>query len=353
MSDPIIRLITALEGSGKNHRILPLIIATLLLPLGCGGKDDPTGPTSLEATTTALRNGVENVDYGTETLTATGGDGSYSWALASGSGPLPTGLTLATNGDITGTPTVVGSQSFMVQVASGDGQTAQQMLSITVSMILQPSELCSDHSEHDIATFEDANLEARLRGALSVGAQEDLTCGLISGLTRLATYSALIESLVGVQNLTGLTLLNLMGNSISDISALSELTSLRDLQVYDNSIIDISALSGLTSLTDLWLDRNRISDISSLSGLTSLRKLILGGNSITDISALSGLTNLWHLYLENNPNLTDIQPLLDNTGLGSGFPLPDQVTLTNTNVSCTDVALLEAKGVIIVDSDCP
>ena len=310
MSDPIIRLITALEGSGKNHCILPLIIATLLLPLGCGGKDDPTGPTSLEATTTALRNGVENVDYGTETLTATGGDGSYSWALASGSGPLPTGLTLATNGDITGTPTVVETQSFMVQVASGDGQTAQQMLSITVSMILQPSELCNDHSEHDIATFEDANLEARLRGALSVGAQEDLTCGLISGLTRLATYSALIESLVGVQNLTGLTLLNLMGNSISDIGALSGLTSLTILRLNDNP-------------------------------------------NLTDISALSGLTNLWHLYLENNPNLTDIQPLLDNTGLGSGFPLPDQVTLTNTNVSCTDVALLEAKGVIIVDSDCP
>ena len=172
MSDPIIRLITALEGSGKNHRILLLIIATLLLLLlGGGGKDDPTGRAS----------------------------------------------------------------------------------PIGVSIILQPSEFCSDHSEHDIATFEDANLEARLMGALSVGAQEDLTCGLISRLTVLATYSALIESLMGVQNLTGLTLLNLMGNSISDISALSGLTSLKDLWLHFNSIIDISALSGLTSLNTLHL----------------------------------------------------------------------------------------------------
>ena len=57
---------------------------------------------TLAVTTTALPAGVENVDYGTETLTATGGDGSYSWALVSGS--LPTGLNLATNGEISGTP---------------------------------------------------------------------------------------------------------------------------------------------------------------------------------------------------------------------------------------------------------
>ena len=47
---------------------------------------------------------------------------------------------------------------------------------------LQPSELCSDHSGAAIATFEDANLEARVRAALSLGAQDDLTCGMVSGL---------------------------------------------------------------------------------------------------------------------------------------------------------------------------
>ena len=61
-------------------------------------------------------------------------------------------------------------------------------------------------------------LEAAIRAALSVGAQEDLTCGVVSGLTTLVAQFAGITSLVGIQNLTGLTNLHLDSNSISDIS---------------------------------------------------------------------------------------------------------------------------------------
>ncbi len=173
-----------------------------------------------------------------------------------------------------------------------------------VPLVLEPSELCSDHSDAAIATFEDANLEAAIRAALSVGAQEDLTCGLISGLTELDAASSGITSLVGIQNLTNLMFLSLHNNSISDIGA--------------------------------------------LSGLTSLTFLLLGSNSISDIGALSGLTSLTILDLTNNPNLTNIQPLLDNTGLGAG----DQVFLLSTNVSCTDVVALQDKYVSVF-SDCP
>ena len=80
-------------------------------------------------------------------------------------------------------------------------------------------------------------------------------------------------------------------------------------------------------------------------GLTSLG---LGNNTITDIGALTGLTGLTFVRLASNPNLTSIQPLLSNGGLGAG----DVVQLTSTNVSCADVALLEAKGVTVT-SDCP
>ena len=106
---------------------------------------------------------------------------------------------------------MVGSNTFTVQVASGDGQTDTQQLTITVATtaILQPNELCSDYPDSAIATFEDANLEAAIRTALSVGAQEDLTCGLISGLTALDASTLGITSLVGIQNLTGLTTLDL------------------------------------------------------------------------------------------------------------------------------------------------
>ncbi len=172
------------------------------------------------------------------------------------------------------------------------------------AQVLQPSEQCSDQSDAAIATFEDANLEAAIRAALSVGAQDDLTCGLVSGLTALDASFAGIESLVGIQNLTG--------------------------------------------LTDLRLDYNSITDISALSGLTNLTLLFLDSNSLTDISALSGLTSLRFLDLNNNPNLADIQPLLDNTGLGPN----DTVDLRFTSVSCTDVTALQAKGANVF-SDCP
>jgi Leucine-rich repeat (LRR) protein len=132
------------------------------------------------------------------------------------------------------------------------------------------------------------------------------------------------------------------------MSALSGLTSLRTLRLEDNSISDISALSGLTSLRELYLSSNWISDMSALSGLRSLRSLDLSSNSISDISGLSGLTSLMDLNLSYNSNLTDIQALLDNAGLGAG----DEVDLQSTSVSCTDVAALEAKGVTVI-SDCP
>ena len=187
-----------------NRRVLLLIIGPLLLPLGCGDNDGPTGPPAVPPAVP----------------------------------PVP--------------------------------------------LVLEPSEFCSDHPDAAVATFEDANLEAVIRAALSVGAQEDLTCGLISGLTELDARWSEITSLVGIQNLTG--------------------------------------------LTALWLH----------------------DNSITDIGALSGLTGLASLSLGNNPNLTDIQPLLDNMGLGGG----DRVYLRATSVSCTDVTALQAKGVT-VQSDCP
>ena len=309
------------------------------------------------------------------------------------------------------------------------------------ALVLQPSELCSAHTDAAIATFEDANLEAAVRAALGVGAQEDLTCGLISGLTSLFASSAGITSLVGIQNLTrleflvlnqnsisdisplggltslthlllglnsitdinalsglaGLTNLSLIGNSLSNIGALSGLTSLTNLGLSNNSISDISALRMLTSLTDLSLNLNAITDISvdrlnelsglrnltnlnlsenpglgdieglrelksltvlslsgaslsniePLSGLTNLAVLQLFNSSIVDISALSGLTNLTNLFLRNNTNLMNIQPLLDNTGLGLG----DVVDLKLTAVSCDDINALELNEVTVT-SDC-
>ena len=71
-----------------NQRVLSLIIGSLLLALGCGGKDapegndGPMGPSfaTLAVTTTSLPNAAPTVAY-SQTLMATGGDGSYTWSI--------------------------------------------------------------------------------------------------------------------------------------------------------------------------------------------------------------------------------------------------------------------------------
>ena len=295
-----------------RYVVVPLLtIGSLLLPWGCG---EPAGPdyATLAITTVSLPNARRTVPY-SDTLAAAGGDSSYTWSVTSGS--LPTGLSLtATTGIISGTPSVEGSSTFTVQVASGDGQTDTMQLSITVLLVLQPSELCSDYPDSAIATFEDVNLELAIRRALWFSDQEDLTCGLILDVTFLQAGILEITSLAGIQNLRNLAYLELQGNVISDISALSGLTSLTKLVLFGNSISDISALSELTSLEVLDLSSNSITDINALSGLTSLTSLDLRNNSISDVSALDGLTSLASLYLDNN-SISDISALTGLTSL--------------------------------------
>ena len=91
----------------------------------------------LTVTTTSVPGGTVETAY-SQTLSATGGQTPYTWSLASGSGPLPPGLSLgASTGTISGTPTTVGSYSFTVQVADAS-QSDTQALSITVGSAPPP-----------------------------------------------------------------------------------------------------------------------------------------------------------------------------------------------------------------------
>ncbi|PYU67989.1 MAG: hypothetical protein DMG52_32705 [Acidobacteria bacterium] len=73
----------------------------------------------LSVSTTSLPNGTQSAPYN-QSLAAVGGTTPYTWSLLSGT--LPSGLTLSTSGQISGTPTTVGASNFTVQVTdSGDG----------------------------------------------------------------------------------------------------------------------------------------------------------------------------------------------------------------------------------------
>ena len=94
----------------------------------------------LQVTTTALPNGTNGVAY-SQQLSAAYGKLPYSWTNSSG--VLPSGLTLATNGVISGTPTNSGTFNFTVKVADALFTNATQYLTIMVgsppSVALQPT----------------------------------------------------------------------------------------------------------------------------------------------------------------------------------------------------------------------
>src|SRR5687768_8356027 len=77
-----------------------LLVATVACG-GGGGGGGGTAPAAVSIQTVALPTAGVDVPYATS-LAATGGSAPYAWSLAPGSA-LPTGLTLGTNGSISGT----------------------------------------------------------------------------------------------------------------------------------------------------------------------------------------------------------------------------------------------------------
>jgi large repetitive protein len=67
-----------------------------------------------------------------KTFTATGGSGTYTWALASGT--LPTGVTLDTaKGAITGTPRIAGNFAFTLAATDSEGRASNANAALTVA----------------------------------------------------------------------------------------------------------------------------------------------------------------------------------------------------------------------------
>jgi hypothetical protein len=141
---------------------------------------------TLEITTESLENGAVGVAY-SQTLTAAGGGGSYTWSIASGA--LPAGLSLdGATGEISGTPTGSGG-TFTVQVESGDGQTASKELTISVNegltittTSLPDGAVGTEYSQTLAATGGDGTYTWSIAaGALPAGLSLDSATGGISG----------------------------------------------------------------------------------------------------------------------------------------------------------------------------
>jgi len=83
------------------------------------------------SSTSILPGAIVGTAY-SQTLQAAGGTAPYTWTLISGS--LPTGLSLAASGVISGTPAAVGSSSFTAGVTDSVSHQSSQQMSIAVEL---------------------------------------------------------------------------------------------------------------------------------------------------------------------------------------------------------------------------
>lgn len=96
--------------------------------------------TSLDIITACpLPSGEVGVVY-SEVLTAVGGSLPYVWTIFSGA--LPAGLSLATNGTISGTPSLAGSSSFVIRLTDNNGTITSKSCSMTVLAAVAISTTC-------------------------------------------------------------------------------------------------------------------------------------------------------------------------------------------------------------------
>jgi FG-GAP repeat/Leucine Rich repeats (2 copies) len=100
----------------------------------------------------------------------------------------------------------------------------------------------------------------------------------------------------------------------------------------------------LLSVTMLPAFQRSIVNLDGLQQCTNLEQLSLWGNDIANISQLSALPKISVLYIQSN-QITDLQPLVDNTGMGTGDIL--NVTDNPLSASATNIQVpaLEARGV--------
>ncbi|MCY3704732.1 MAG: leucine-rich repeat domain-containing protein [Gammaproteobacteria bacterium] len=173
----------------------------------------------------------------------------------------------------------------------------------------------------------------------------------LAGLTSMFALSFgenQVSDLSPVRNMSQLEQLGGSHNRISDLTPLAGLETLLRLELYNNDIADLDPIIGLWALQTLDVGRNTLSDLSALTELDNLLIIGLERTTITDVSPLIDMIYLTTLHLQDNRELSDIQPLLDNPGVGRD----DEVKLERTAVSCEDIEMLRAKRATVT-SNCP
>lgn len=151
----------------------------------------------LTVTTGGLLDGTVGVPYA-QPLTTTGGTAS-SWSVTSGA--LPAGISLSASGVISGTPTAIGSSTFMVAASNGS-QTDTKQLTLTVRapigvsvLALPPAIVGKPFTAQVGASGGSGDYAFQLvGGALPAGLTLDGATGVLDGTPKAAgSFTALLS----------------------------------------------------------------------------------------------------------------------------------------------------------------
>jgi internalin A len=171
--------------------------------------------------------------------------------------------------------------------------------------------------------------------------------GLVA-LTNLdVSWNAAPTNLTALNGLTNLLLLHVTADNLSNIVFVSHLPQLHDLDFGYNNVHDLSPAVGrnLTSLQAYY--NNPLTNASLVTNFPQLAHLSLGGDGLTNVSYLSGLTNLQELWIDGNPGVANITPILGLTNIWHLDVDGDAFTNLATVAAMTNLTDLEMNGVAL------
>ena len=119
-----------------------------------------------------------------------------------------------------------------------------------------------------------------------------------------------------------------VGGMITDASCLKYCTKVKYLDIGHNyELADFSFVANMPDLEVAIIAMTEITDISGLANCKKLDYLELNSTNISDISALKNCTALKHLNIASCPELTDLSPIFEISGLerlwiGRETPIP-------------------------------
>jgi hypothetical protein len=281
-------------------------------------------------------NAVANQPY-TGSLTATGGDAPFTWAITAGS--LPAGLTLnSSTGQITGTPTTGGSVSFTVQATDSahPPQVKQQAINFQTNSLLSiltntvPNLVAGLLYSTQLSTQGGAgavtwNVNA---GVLPTGVTLDVHTGILSGTVGVSATGGNVtvqatDSSTPPQTATSVLALNVTTPGVKNNLFSGNYAML--FNGFDASgpvaIAGTIAANGVT-ITSGTLDINRTSGVSTNLAITGGSFTINADNRGTLALTTSAGTQNFRVAIDASGNLlrfVEFDPAGSTVTRGSGF----------------------------------